>query len=440
MNFETKPIDVSRIYLDNENPRHDPIDTEPEIISYLIEKENIKALARHIASIGSTSPLERIGVIRHPKAKGAYVSVEGNRRLCALKLLGDPDKADTEANKKYFRALAEKMERRPEQLEAVIFPDKQVARPWISLRHEGEQDGVGTKSWKTDQKARFNTQGSGRRNPDVQAYLLKEYARQQGLLDEDQADTVSITTLTRYLSNPVFRATLGLADTRKLSVTVPTDEFNKVVKRFLHDVMDPSSGVSSRTDADARKAYAEKLRSEGVAPLTRDLKPFDVSTGSRPRAEETGTVSRKRRNNRSPDQRRTVIPRAFSAHIKDKVLKRLYDELRELDAEDFSFAATYLLRATIEQAATLLLKKAGKSVDRELHKNLERVAKLLADDGLTDRQLKTLRTMSTDRDSRYSPDTLGHFVHGGAIPTHTQGIRLWDSIEDVMSEIFSRLE
>ncbi|MEW5890231.1 MAG: hypothetical protein AB1768_14585 [Pseudomonadota bacterium] len=113
--------------------------------------------------------------------------------------------------------------------------------------------------------------------------------------------------------------------------------------------------------------------------------------------------------------------------------------MRELDAETFSFAATYLLRAVIERAATLYLQSKGKALEGELHKKLERVASLLAAGGISDRDLKMLRTMASDKDNHYSPDTIGHFVHGGAVPTRTQAIRLWDSIEPVMTAIFNQL-
>lgn len=397
-------------------------------------------LARHISNVGSTSPLERIAVVKHQKVKDAYVSVEGNRRLCALKLLADPDKADSESNKRFFRGLAERMKRRPKTVEAVIFSDRDIAGPWISLRHEGEQGGVGTKSWNSDQKARFHAKSGKQKNPDIQSLLLKDYARDKGLLAKDQIESVSITTLTRYLSNPVFRAAMGLVDNKTLTVTVPTEEFERIVKRFLIDTLDQQSGVNSRTNAAERKAYAEKLRVEGIAPTTRDLPPIDLSAGPRSPDPTENRKVQQQRNNRSPDSRKTVVPKNFTAHIKDKILKRLYDELRDLDAEEFSFAATYLMRAVIEQAAKLFLQQNGKTIDGELHKKLGRVAELLAARGMSDRELKALRTMATDKDSRYSPDTLGHFVHGGAVPTHTAVIRLWDSLEPVLASIFKQLK
>ena len=382
MTYSVKEVDLGRIYLDNNNPRHDPINNEAEIISHLIANEGVKPLARHIAKAGRTSPLERIAVVAHPKVKGAYVAAEGNRRVCAIKLLADPDKADTDANKKYFRNLAAEMQLRPIALEAVIFSSLAEARPWISLRHEGEQGGVGTKPWNPAQQARFNAQGeSGSSNPNIQAYLLKEYASKKGLLRGEELDALSITTLTRYLSNPAFRAALGLVDNRTLNVSVPVQEFDRVIRRFLSDSLNENSSVNSRTNAQQRVAYAEQLRVEGVAPSIRDLPVYNVT--NEPKALNKKPPEKKQsfpRNNRSPDDRRTVIPKEFATHIHNKILKRLYDELRSLDAEEFSFAATYLLRAVIEQTATQFLQKRGNALEGELHKKLSRVVELLADD------------------------------------------------------------
>ena len=330
----------------------------------------------------------------------------------------------------------------PGKLDAVVFSDMQAARPWMSLRHEGEQGGVGTRPWDPNQIARFNAQGDNAQNPNIQASLLIDYARNQKLLPTNELDSISITTMTRYLSNPVFRDTLGLKDSKTLVITVPPDEFNRVVARFLTDILDPDSGVNSRTKVEDRKQYANKLRSEGVAPTTRGLDPLDATTAPRQKKDNSSQVGKPatpQRDNRSPDDRIHVIPSKFTAHIKDKVLKRVYDELKKLDAEVFPFASTFLLRAVIEQVATLFLCQNG--INKvELHTKLASVADLLKKQGLTDHQLKFLRTMSTEKDNRYSPNTMGHFVHGGAVPTHNNAVKMWDSIEPIIDVILKQLK
>jgi len=52
------PIDVERIFLYEENPRHEPILTEQEIIEHLCKDEAVFNLARNIA-IAGLNPLEQ---------------------------------------------------------------------------------------------------------------------------------------------------------------------------------------------------------------------------------------------------------------------------------------------------------------------------------------------------------------------------------------------
>lgn len=45
-------VEVDRIFLDQENPRHKPYDTQSEVIEYLCTHESILSLARDIAANG----------------------------------------------------------------------------------------------------------------------------------------------------------------------------------------------------------------------------------------------------------------------------------------------------------------------------------------------------------------------------------------------------
>lgn len=441
-----KLVRLSKIYLDNNNPRHDPIDNEPEIIQYLIEKQSVKLLAKHISSMGKTNPMERIGVIPHERVKGAYVAAEGNRRTCALKLLADPDKAPKEADKKYFRRLRDSMDEPIEKLAVVVFDDADEARPWVSLRHEGEQGGVGTKPWNPEQQARFHAQKGGDSNPNLQSLRLIEYARKCGIVSAEQANEISLTTITRFLSSPVFRETIGLGDNKSLNITVPQEQFDAVVQKFLLDSLkkkDEKNLVHSRTSAKDRNKYANLLREENIAPVTRDQPQVDLLSEVDEKLDDmesgAGAKTQRKRNNKSPDERSKVVPSGFSCHIEDPVLKRLFDELRKIDPSTFSFSAAYLVRAVIERSCTIFIEKKYGSSPPELHKKIAKIVDALSEEGFTDRELKVWRVMASDKDSRYSPDSIGHFVHGGAIPTKTDAIKTWDSIESILKLVFERL-
>lgn len=438
--METKEVRVANIYMDRENPRHEPMDGDPEMIAYLLQHEGVRALAKDIATKGSLSPLDMMALVPHPKIKGSFVPAEGNRRVCALKLLEDPDRAPTETDKKYFRSLRDMMPKPIKLVEARVFKNKADARPWVSIRHEGEQRGVGTKKWNAEQKARFSMEGSERANPNAQAAQLLDYAVETGLITDNEKTNIAVTTLTRYLTNPVFRDTVGLQNSRDLDITVPKDEFDRAMTRFLRDAGDKGSVVSSRANADERREYAYQLRKDGDAPTTRGLPATPAMSSPADHKDETSV--KPKRNNPGREHDRTVIPASFKAHIsKNLVLKKIYDELRTLDA-DFAFSTAYLLRALIEQTCVLYLKQEnkGKALPKDLHQKIDAVEKLLEAEGLDDRIRKNLRVIASNIDSTGSPDTLGHFVHGGAIPSKHDVFRTWDNISAAFAHIYTKLK
>ena len=99
-----QPVDIGRIFLDLENSRHEPYENEAEVIDYLCRYENVFPLAKDIVQHGG-NPLELLAVIPDDagdSAKGgkpSYIVAEGNRRLCALKLLDDPERAPPKLRK-----------------------------------------------------------------------------------------------------------------------------------------------------------------------------------------------------------------------------------------------------------------------------------------------------------------------------------------------------
>lgn len=458
---DLRPVSIGKIYLDPENPRHETLPDESSIIRHLIAKEQVRALAKDIAEAGSINPLELIALVRHPKVKTGFIVVEGNRRICSLKLLADPDKAGTEKDRRYFKNLAQNMPTRIPKIQAAVFGSREAARRWFALRHEGEQGGIGTKAWDATQKTRFSLRNSGK-NPNIQAQLIIDYVKQYRLLNHELWEQLSVTTVTRYLSNPVFRHALGLHDGNSLQINVPDAEFERALVRFLKDSLDPEmTGVSSRTSADDRKGYAIRLHQDGVAATSFGVETHVPRTGepnvltpafSQPAVQSvpgsTATLSQQAlpptaggplngrpMDNRNPDKRTNVISSSFKVHVRDKTLKRLYDELKGIDATKFTFASVYLLRAVIEKSATLYLKGKDIAPKADLHLKLGQLAETLKIDGMSDRELKFLRTIASSKDDQYSADSIGHHVHGGSIPSPAYAFRYWDNIEHIMTRV-----
>ena len=431
-------IPLQNVYLDNTNPRHDPIDNEPDIIAHLLGKEMVRKLAEDIASKG-ISPLDRLGVTAHPTADDSYVAVEGNRRLCALKLLADPEKAPTEAMRKVFRGLKAKMSSPIKQVDVAVFDTRADARHWMRVRHEGELDGVGTRRWESHQITQFNTGEGSSDNPNVLAREMMEYAQHRNLINAHDRAKISQTTLTRFLSNPVFRHAIGITSNKELRTDVPQAEFDKALNKFLLDARTQGSPVHSRTSAGDRKAYAQKLIRDGYTPTTRGVADARLHPDTGKIDSQPGTGQKQKRDNRSPDKRPTIIPSDFQCHIKDPVHKRIYDELKMINAQDFAFSGAYLLRAFIELTTRAYLKKHKQPLKAELHVLIGNAADHLQGAGVPAKELKALRIMAKERDSAYSPESLGASVHGSITPTRVELNRYWDNMAGGLHHMLERI-
>ena len=188
-----KMIDVDRVFLDLSNPRHTPFEDQNEAIEYLCREEQVLSLALDIATNG-LNPLELFALIAD--GDNAYFSAEGNRRLCALKLLNDPDLAPANLRTDFKKAAARC---NPiEQLFVVIFNDREKVKLWLDRIHAGFAGGRGRRQWNAEQKAR----NSGYSKNDL-AQIILDMGQDQGLITLAERQG-RISTVQRYLANPLM--------------------------------------------------------------------------------------------------------------------------------------------------------------------------------------------------------------------------------------------
>jgi hypothetical protein len=188
-----------------------------------------------------------------------YTVVEGNRRICAIKLLNDPDLAPPE-HRKRFKKLAEKW-RETKSLDVIVFASRDVAKPWLERLHEGEKDGVGRKAWNPQQKERFTGNSKN-----AQAMRLFDLAVKEGWVDKDETDGL-LTTVQRFINNPVFRNQLGIAGTDRevLRRSRPQHDFNRLAEQLIKDATTSKTApmkdrlVHSRANGKDIENYANNL-------------------------------------------------------------------------------------------------------------------------------------------------------------------------------------
>lgn len=273
-------VEIGRIFLDLENPRHEPYENEAQVIDYLCRYENVMPLAKDIAANG-LNPLELLAIMPDgPSRKGvkqSYIVAEGNRRLCALKLLADPDRAPANM-RKTFEALADSWSGL-EELTCRVFSDRDAVRMWLSRIHEGEQGGVGRKKWNADQTARF----SGDTKNKVALGIL-DYAETQGFITAEDRKG-KLTTVQRYLANSHVREALGIdsSDANNICRIRSKPDFDLLIRKFLGDLA--RGYVNSRTTREQHVAYARELgnvqgqTNQTVAPASIRTQPTAKPAG-----------------------------------------------------------------------------------------------------------------------------------------------------------------
>ena len=252
VNPKMQSVALDHIFLDAQNPRHEPYESEAQVIDYLCRYENVYPLAKDIVAHG-LNPLELFALFPDDaeESTNTFIVAEGNRRLCALKLLHDAERAPTKW-RKAFEELSEVWSGAGD-LSCMVFRDRPSVDLWLSRIHDGEQGGIGRRKWNADQSARHSGD-----NKNKVALAVLDYAEASGLITAD-ARKGKLTTVQRYIVSPVVREALGIdsANPDDLSRTRTKRDFDLLLGRFLTDLA--SNNVNSRAKKDQIEAYGREL-------------------------------------------------------------------------------------------------------------------------------------------------------------------------------------
>lgn len=301
---------VDRLFLWTENPRHDEVDDEKEAIDRLCKTEDIEEIARDIVRHGP-SPAERLIVYPSDENVGladidkntAFIVAEGNRRVCALKLLRDPDLAPAKIRDAIIK-LADGWE--PEaEMDVVIILDAERRRHWIKRIHDGVQGGKGRKPWTAEQKTRFS---GTRRN--IIAQQLFDYAAGLGLLKPEDRKG-SFSHMARLVGNVLVAEALGLdlaQGVDELQRNRPKEEFDVIVSAVVKEAVEKSLGSqASKLKIDG---FARRLSNlEGVTQVRVDSEPVVAEVPPPRSGEATGASTQPEKAAGAGDAKKSDSPR-----------------------------------------------------------------------------------------------------------------------------------
>lgn len=469
-------VPVENLLLDRRNVR---LSAEPAdqfgAVSSLADKEGgrLVNLAEDIVENG-LDPTALPAVVPTDDQQERYWVLEGNRRIGALKILHTPSLIkgavkDTQYNK--YQKFSEVFQDDPiEEVECVVFETEKEVVHWIELRHTGQNQGKGLVEWGSNEKDRFADRYGDERSP---AGQIIDFVEEYGDLSEEatESDKGIITSVRRLIGTPKVRETLGI-DREKGVVYAhyPRSEVAKSLSYIVEQLKTGETKVKDIYYSDDRKQYAEQIPESCIPDSDVQLEervPLEVvtdegmsadeerSNGRRGDEEEQGDEGRDRGSLNGDDSdasasertRASVVPRDSRIEVDHPRMKRIYNELRGLNAEKYPNACSVLTRVFVELSVDhflsvqSLMDEDGRR-SQPLAKRMKVAATFLEDAGIVESQV--VRAVSRAADSGYylaaATVTWNQYVHNKFVyPKSTELKDAWDELEPFVEALWEEV-
>lgn len=330
-------IELSNVIVNPDNYRFEPVEDEQKALKTMMDSlgSEVSNLARDIVEHG-LNPLRTPLAV---KKDGKYIVLDGNRRTTALKLLDNPELiTGNYPLKQVFVSLKAKGYTAPKKLEFVIYDENDLkeADQWVLVEHNGKNNGVGTVSWGTKEKARF----SARHNKTKldKALQLTDYLEQKGVNTQKLDQT---TLNTRILSDPNIRKRIGV-DFVEGTLVIDDEKKNLPhIKKLI--------AAMSHKDFRVRDVYSKLDRAKWIDEVLPEEK---AGSGGSEKGDRTGKTDKKS----TKKEKRTFLGLIDpSDQISEKLPGKIIDihhELININVTKTPHATAALMRVYMELVAT----------------------------------------------------------------------------------------
>jgi len=451
---EIKLIDVSQLLVDMENPRLDnPQPSQLESIRTLVngQKAKIINLTRDILENG-LNPSEAMIVMPLIGDNQRYLVLEGNRRLCALKILENPDMAldlFSSAAQKQVKEMSLAYQKSPlNNITCVIVSSRDDARHWIELRHGGEQEGAGIVRWGAGETARFR-QRFGQKEIHLQ---VLDFLEEQGALSPVDRQAVPVTSMKRVVEDRHTRDQLGY-DVKDGELVVSGDS-QKMIGVLAKVASDLSSGQVRTKDIyhkDDRVSYIDRLLKEieqGQSQANPEAGSSSKSSGgTAPASPSKGNTGKTKRQAPLEKNRPTLIPQRVKLVIHQARINEMYAELKKLLIQEYPNSVAVLFRVFIELSVDdYIVRNAGdfkkKPEDTSYklsQKLIDAADHLKTNNKLSEHQARAVKhAAQADNFMAASVNVLNQYVHNPYFKPALDDLRsAWDNLQPFIIAIWA---
>lgn len=349
-------------------PELPPGASERQIIEVLCERGGVMGLAKQIAEKGWFR--ERLIVVQEGAKNIVY---EGNRRLCALRILHNPDLAPL-SKRRMAKRLSEQAQM-PTKIAVDIVP-KFDAEVVMYSKHAGE---AWTVKWSPVQQAAFiagqinegvsieeiTSQRQIKREEVLQSLALLDLykiatnvelsSRAKAMVDDPGTFPTS-TVFERLFVSKQARQAIGVEFTEKgIMISAEKESFAKAVVKMMNDAADDVIDTRKLNSVSDQLRYVTELgiekgdRSMSVADFVKSTKSGDKPIAS-------GRPATKSKPSKSAKPSNKLFPPDLVIEYSHEKLSRMLDEGQSLNLENQPHAAALLLRSTLEISSAVWLK------------------------------------------------------------------------------------
>ena len=431
---KTVPVPLADLLVDEENPRiSDPDKGQNEAIRALtagsseVDQTKFLNLATDIVENGldqSNLPI----VIPSETDSKRYVVVEGNRRISTLKALENPEILDGALSSTILtklKKLSQRYQASPTaKINCLLMDNRDAARHWIELRHNGEAEGRGIVPWGAQERARFGLRS------DLALQILDALVAEK-VITPAERKKVRLTNLQRIVANREARERLGvdLSD-GKMVFTGEKTQSLKALGRVANDI---GSGR-----VKVRDIYNNELIGNYVGSLPRELltTPLKATAAKPTRAAKKKPTKSAKGGGKAPKRDRDrLIPNDSTLSTQGQRLVDIEDELRKLSLTRFPNAVSVLMRVFVELTVDGYIQRHKLTIKGH-RETLAGKLSLVCDDlvnnkKLTREQAKPVRRAAA-KDSFLAPsvDLMHGYVHNPHIFPSGGDLRSsWDNLE-----------
>ena len=358
--------DVLKILLDEQNPRIE-VDkgvSQPSIREKLLDEENVIDLAVGIIKNKGLMIGERIIVV---KENGKYVVLEGNRRTCACQLLVDPSLIP-ETYKGKFPAADEDLKEQLTNIPADLAATREIAESTITKRHTES----GIKQWTPQAKQRRIARmiAAGKAIDDVAALFqssassVRKTLREHALLQKARnlkcwtpaessllhSPKLQTNPFTRFftLKETRDRIPFTIDDKGRIATKIGDKEFDEVIEGLSRSLLFPNTKFNTRSTSDeVFKAVVQ------IKPSLKRVLVDEPSKLGKGEAKSSGAAATGVQLKAKSDK----FFESLICPIQDNSLINISQEISTINYKTYKTAATFLLRALIENTLVYCVKK-----------------------------------------------------------------------------------